>query len=76
MQKAQITNNHRMLIEFWLKFTNILWPSQDWFLKTGISGWVFFFSKNIKNNYASDFKQKTSFFNFSLSFPKDTNIST
>ena len=24
--KVQITNNHRMLIEFWLKFTNIFWP--------------------------------------------------
>ena len=29
MQKAQITNNHRMLIEFWLIFKNIFWPSQD-----------------------------------------------
>ena len=28
MQKAQITNNHR-LIEFWLKFKNIFWPSQN-----------------------------------------------
>ena len=45
MQKAQITNNHRMLIEFWLKFTNIFWPTQDWSLKTGISGWVFLFQK-------------------------------
>ena len=29
IQKAQITNNHRMLIEFWLKRKNIFWPSQD-----------------------------------------------
>ena len=48
MQKAQITNNHRMLIEFWLKFTNILWPSQDWFLKTlGFQAGCFFFFQKI-----------------------------
>ena len=29
MQKAQITNNYRMLIEFWLKFKNVFWPSQN-----------------------------------------------
>ena len=27
----------------------------------GISSWVFLFQKNVKNNYASDFKQKTNF---------------
>ena len=36
----------------------------------GISSWVFLFQKNVKNNYASDFKQKTNFLKVQLDFPK------